>query len=132
MLLGILVVLACTAMFAAVLFAVLYSTLILQTLVRLGRAWHVVPSPPPVAPGPPIGVLSADLRRLRTETLNPAPGLPQVRRVATLAAYDDALVDACAALGLPDTLTALPPGTDRDAERLRVEWLLHEQGLDVA
>ena len=52
-----------------------------------------------------------------------------VRRNATLAAYDDALVQACLALGLPDTLTGLPPGTDREAERLRVESLLEAAGL---
>ncbi len=132
MLLGILTVLACTAMFVAVLSVVFYGDAIVRVLVRLGRALRIVAPPPPTAAGPPIGILSADLRRLRMATLHPTPGQPQVRRVATLAAYDDALGDACAALGLPDTLSDLPPGPDREAERLRVEWLLHEQGLDVA
>ncbi len=132
MLLGILTVLACTAMFAALLSVVFYGDTLVKVLVRLGRALGAVAPPPPTASGPPIGVLSADLRRLRMATRHPTPGEPQVRRVASLAAYDDALSDACAALGLPDTLTDLPPGTDREAERLRIEWLLHEQGLDVA
>ncbi len=132
MLLGILSLAAGTAMIAAVLGMVLYAPSIGRLLVRVGRALHVVPPPPPPPAGPPIDVLCADLRRLRVATLHPTPGQPQLRRVATLAAYDDALCDACAALGLPDTLSDLPPGTDRDAERLRVEWLLHEQGLDVA
>lgn len=129
---GILRLLVGTGLIAAALALVLYAGTLLQALVRLGRALHLVP-PPPVRPvGPPIDVLSADLRRLRRDALHPEPGRPQVRRVATLAAYDDALVDACTALGLPDTLSSLPPGTDREAERLRVEWLLHERGLDVA
>lgn len=132
MILGILTVLACTAMFAAVLSVVFYGEVIVRVLVRIGRALHVVAPAPPVAAGPPIGVLSADLRRLRMAVLHPTPGQSNVRRVATLAAYDDALGDACAALGLPDTLSGLPSGTDREAERLRIEWLLHEQGLDVA
>jgi hypothetical protein len=58
-----------------------------------------------------------------------APGTSLVRRNATLAAYDNALAQACLALGLPDTLTDLPPGTDREAERLRVEALLEAAGL---
>ena len=104
----------------------------LDRLTRAGRAVHLLRPPAPKPTGPPIAVLCADLRRLRHETLHPEPGRPALRRVAALAAYDDALGDACAALGLPDSLSTLPPGTDRDAERLRVEWLLHQQGLDVA
>ncbi|WP_426246134.1 hypothetical protein [Nocardioides sp. LHG3406-4] len=131
MLAGILTVLAGTAMLAAVLGSVLYASSILRVLVRLGRALGIVAEPRPT-PGPPIDVISTDLRRLRAAVLHPWPGEPRVRRVATTAAYDDALRDACAALGIPDTLSQLPPGTDREAERLRVEWLLHEHGLDVA
>lgn len=129
---GILGVLVSTAMVGAVLALFLHADAVVEALARAGRRVRVLPAPPVRPLGPPIGVLSADLRRLRHEALHPQVGRPQVRRVATLAAYDDALVDACTALGLPDTLSCLPPGTDREAERLRVEWLLHERGLDVA
>jgi hypothetical protein len=44
-------------------------------------------------------------------------------------AYDDLLADACNALGVPDTLTGLPPGIERDAERLHVEDELKAAGL---
>lgn len=129
---GILGILVSTAMLGAVLGFLLHLEAVLDAASRLGRLLHLVPPPPERPTGPPIDVLSGDLRRLRSEAMSPHPGRPHVRRVATLAAYDDALLDACTALGLPDTLSALPPGTDREAERLRVEWLLHERGLDVA
>ena len=51
------------------------------------------------------------------------------RRTGTLAAYDDVLLEACRAVDLPDTLTGLPEGTERDAERLRLEFLLDRAGL---
>jgi hypothetical protein len=44
-------------------------------------------------------------------------------------AYDDVLVDACAALEIANTLTALPLGAERDAERLYVEHKLRAAGL---
>ena len=51
------------------------------------------------------------------------------RRTGTLAAYDDVLLEACRAVDLPDTLTGLAEGTERDAERLRLEFLLDRAGL---
>ena len=51
------------------------------------------------------------------------------RRTGTLAAYDDVLLEACRAVDLPDTLSGLPEGTERDAERLRLEFLLDRAGL---
>jgi hypothetical protein len=53
------------------------------------------------------------------------------RRTATTAAYDDLLLEAARALDVDDTLTGLRPGADRDAERLRVEHLLREAGLQL-
>lgn len=122
MLSGVLGVVAVTAMLAIVLWVVFYAG-----SARLFVRRHL-PAPPAPA-GPPIEALAADLKRLRAATRSVAPGTSLVRRNATLAAYDDALVQACLALGLPDTLTALPPGTDREAERLRVEALLEAAGL---
>ena len=44
-------------------------------------------------------------------------------------AYDDALAEGCQALEVHSDLLDLVPGTDRDAERLRVEHLLADAGL---
>lgn len=129
MLTGLLTILLWTLVGAAVLFVVLYQAAIRRVLVRLGRRLHLLHPPPPVPEGPPIGKLARDLRRLREATLHHRTGESQVRRVAALAAYDQALADACRELEIPDTLTELPMGTDRDAERLRIEWLLEQRGL---
>lgn len=113
---------AVTAMLVLVLWVVFYGG-----AARIVVRRHL---PPPSGPaGPPIEALVADLRRLRRATLTVEPGTSQVRRSATVAAYDDALVQACLALGLPDTLSEVPPGPDREAERLRVEALLEAAGL---
>jgi len=116
---GILTIAIGTALIAVIIWAVLHG----DATVRAHR-----PAPPAPA-GPPIETLAVDLRRLRTATQTPAPGASRVRRVATLAAYDDALAQACLALDLPDTLSALRPGPDREADRLRVEAQLEAAGL---
>lgn len=122
MLRGVLGVALVTAMLVAVLWVVLYGS---AARIYLRRRLK-----PPTAPaGPPIEAIARDLTRLRAATLAPAPDTSHVRRVATLAAYDDALVQACVALGIEDTLTELPYGTDREAERLRIETALETAGL---
>lgn len=119
---GVLGIVVVTAMLVAVLWVVFYGA-----DARLFVRRHL---PAPAAPsGRPIEALAADLRRLRAATLHVSPGASHVRRSATVAAYDDVLVEACLALGLPDTLSGLPTGTDREAERLRVEALLEAAGL---
>lgn len=119
---GVLGLAAVTAMLAFALWVVFYGS-----AARIFVRRHL-PAPPKPA-GPPIERLAADLKRLRRATLEVEPGTSRVRRDAALAAYDDTLVQACHALGLPDTLTDLPPGTDREAERLRVEAQLEAAGL---
>jgi hypothetical protein len=54
------------------------------------------------------------------------------RRLGLSGAYDDVLSDACRALGVPDTLSELPPGLERDSERLHVEQELEEVGLRLS
>ena len=66
---------------------------------------------------------------LRSQVLAPAPGTTMARRRGTTAAYEDLLVQAARALGVEDTLSEVPEGTDREAERLRIEHLLREAGL---
>ncbi len=46
-------------------------------------------------------------------------------------AYDDVLVAACRALDVPHELRDVPPGWERDVERLRVEACLECAGLPV-
>lgn len=106
--------------------AVLHQQEIARTARRLRD--RVSPPPEPVA-GRPIGRIASDVRRVRREFQQPAPGLPMARRIALSMAYDDLLLDACRALGIPDTLSSLPLGTERDAERLHVEHQLTRAGL---
>lgn len=128
---GILVVLAGTALLGAALALVFYGEQLWRAAVQVGRRTGAIPEPPPRPLTPPIAELAADLRRLRAATRSHTAGESMVRRQAAVAAYDDALAQALTALGLHDTLSDLPPGTERDAERLRVEWLLEQEGLNL-
>ncbi|MGF9755216.1 hypothetical protein AAII07_08440 [Microvirga sp. 0TCS3.31] len=120
--------------------ALVLSTLMLGAAVALGlyqretgralRRLQAHLSPPPPEPSvPTIEELAAALRRVRPLVLAPAPGTPMARRRGTAAAYDDLLAQAARALRVPDLLTDLGEGTDREAERLRLEHLLREAGL---
>lgn len=131
MLLGVLHLALATALLVAVLTVVFYGSELRKALLSLARRAGLVAAPPERPLGPPLDRIAADLRRLRSEVTHPEAGRPMTRRTALIAAYDDALADACRAVGTPDTLTGLPPGTDRDAERLRVEYLLEEQGIPL-
>lgn len=102
---------------------------------EIARAWrrvHDRVDPPPPAPeGPAIEDLAHALRRLRGQVLSPAPGTTVAKRRGATAAYEDLLVQAAHALGVPDTLSELREGTDREAERLRLEHVLREAGLSL-
>lgn len=104
----------------------------LARAVRRARRRLVPPPPAPAAgpaPAPAIEQLAADVRRVRRVALAPAPGTPMARRRGTMAAYDDLLAQAAGTLEVPDLMSELPEGTERDAERLRLEHLLREAGL---
>jgi hypothetical protein len=79
----------------------------------------------------PIERISADLRRIRARTLTQAEGMPVVQRRAILAAYDDALMDACRALGVDTELDAMGDDLERESERLRTEVQLERAGIDL-
>jgi hypothetical protein len=79
----------------------------------------------------PIERISADLRRIRVQALRQAEGMPVVQRRAILAAYDDALMDACRALGVDTDLDAMKDDLDRESERLRTEVQLERAGIDL-
>jgi hypothetical protein len=125
---GILMIALATAMLGVAVGGALYHREI-ATLYR-GLANRLSPPPAPPA-GPPIERIARDARRLRAE-LVAAEGTPMARRVAVSRAYDDLLVDACRALGIPDTLSSLPPGTEREAERLHVEHELTAAGVRLS
>lgn len=123
---GVVWLVVCTLVLGAAVTAVLCQA-------EIGRAYRRARgriSPAEPAPGgPAIEDLARSLRRLRGQVLSPAPGTTMARRRGTTAAYEDLLVQAARALDVPDTLSDVREGTDREAERLRLEHLLREAGL---
>ena len=117
-----------TLFLGAMVGGVLYQAEIVHALRRLASKVSP-PAPPPE--GPAIERIGCDARRLRRELRTLAPDIPMARRIGLQLAYDDVLVDACAALGVANTLTALPLGLERDAERLYVENMLDAAGLHL-
>jgi hypothetical protein len=123
---GLVALVLCTLMLGAALGLVLCQ----DELGRWMRRFRERLSPPPPAPSAStIEDLAASLRRVRRDVLATAPGTPMARRRGTTAAYEDLLLQAAHALGVEDTLSTLPEGTDREAERLRLEHLLRQAGL---
>jgi hypothetical protein len=86
---------------------------------------------PQPADGPPIEQLAADLRRVHRLLVHYGPGTPYVRRAGTLQAYDELLKQACLAVDVQHRLDRLPPGTELELERLRVEESLRCAGLAI-
>ncbi|WP_219417268.1 hypothetical protein [Pseudonocardia nigra] len=80
--------------------------------------------------GPPLESRVADVRRLR-RAVRHGPRRNRLRRVALLSAYDDVLVDLCAAIGVDSTpLTdAAETGSGRAFARLQVEAAVEEAGI---
>jgi hypothetical protein len=78
-------------------------------------------------PGPPFERTVADLRRLRREVRG-RDQRTQVRRVAVLAAYDDALLDVCKLVEV-DAPLATAVGRDRVFARLLTEAALEDAGI---
>lgn len=81
-----------------------------------------------VQAGPPLQKVVADLRRLRRE-MRGTPQRTQVRRIALLAAYDDALLEVCAIAGLDAPPLATATGSDRAFARLLTEAALEQAGI---
>ncbi len=123
---GVIGLVVCTLMLGAVLGLFLCQSEISRALRRARDRM----SPPPAPPdGPAIEDLARSLRRLRAEVRTPGSGTAMARRRGAAAAYEDLLVQAARALDVPDTLSSLPEGTDREAERLRLEHVLRGAGL---
>lgn len=100
--------------------------------IAAARVLRILPPPPPTPLGMPIERISADLRRIRVRALSQAEGMPVVQRRAILAAYDDALIDACRALGVETDLGEMKDDLDREGERLRTEFQLERAGIDLS
>lgn len=84
-----------------------------------------------VSEHPPIECVAADLRRVRRVLSCFPPGTPAIKRIGARQAYDELLMQACAALEVEHRLHTLPEGVDRDIERMRLEECLRNHGLSV-
>ena len=93
------------------------------------RALERMRRTPPRPDRRPIEEVARHVRRLGAAYHHPPPGQRHARFEGVRRAYDDVLGQACTALGIPDVLADLPPGQERDAARLRVEYLLEQAGL---
>lgn len=78
---------------------------------------------------PPLEEVAADLHRLLRCSRELPAGSPYLRHRAVELAYDDVLMLACKELEVANELDELPPGWERDVERLRVEACLENAGL---
>jgi hypothetical protein len=128
---GVIVIAEVTAFGAAVLWCVFNTSRLGELAIGFGRLVRVLPPRPPTPAGMRIERIAADLRRIRPQAMSPATGMPMVRRRAIVAAYDDALLDACHALGVATDLDLITDALERESERLRAEHQLKEAGVDL-
>ncbi len=125
---GLLSIAGMTAAAAAVIAVVLHLPALVRGSRRLARRLGLVEPEQPSLPEP-VERLARDVRRIRTDLTALDPQAPVARRRGLLAAYDGALADACRALDLPDLLSGVPEGVDREVARLAVEERLVAAGL---
>ncbi|HEX6754974.1 MAG TPA: hypothetical protein VF109_03410 [Mycobacteriales bacterium] len=128
--LGIAQVAAAALVPVAIVWLALNAGRVAGAVVRVLRRCHLLPRPKVVVkPGPPLERIAADLRRLSGARRLLPRGTSRARQQGLLRAYDEVLGLACAALDVPHALAEMPPGMDRDLERLRVEEALRGCGL---
>ncbi len=100
------------------------------TLALAVRSWRAgLTEPRPTTP--PIERVAADARRLRRQLEALPKGTSFVRSIGVAHAYDQVLVLACQQLEIATALLSLPDGRPRILERIRVEFLLGECGLNL-
>ena len=128
---GVLYIAEVTAVGAVVLWSVLNVRRLGALALTTGRRLRLLPPEVPTPTGMRIERIAADLRRIRPLAMHPATGTPMVRRRAIVAAYDDALLDACHALGVPTELDRITDALERESERLRTEAELERAGVDL-
>lgn len=85
--------------------------------------------PDAVPEGRPIEVIASEARRLGHRFRETRHAVSFAKSEGVRRAYDGVLSEACDALGLPHLLAVLADGRELDAERRRVERLLHLWGL---
>jgi len=117
---------------AGVIGLVLYARELSAGAVALGRRVHAIPPAPPRPVGMPLERIARDVRRIRREVRQPLDGVPLAKRRGLIAAYDDALLDACRALGVPTSLSDIADPLERESERLRLEYLLEQAGVNLS
>jgi hypothetical protein len=127
---GVLAIAIATAVGAVAFGAVFYSGEMIAVTVRVGRFLGILPPPAPTPVGMPLERIVRDLRRLHLEAQRHQPGMSMAKYRGAVAAYDDALLDACRALDLSTDLPTLPEGVERESERLRVEFELERAGIN--
>lgn len=128
--LGIAQVVAAALLPVAVVLLVFHAGQVGGFVVRVLRRLRLLPRPRPVPERRvPVEAIAADLRRLAGMRRSLRRGDSRARQQGVLRAYDEVLGTACAALDVPHALGDLPPGFDRDLERLRVEEALRAAGL---
>jgi predicted TIM-barrel fold metal-dependent hydrolase len=84
-----------------------------------------------VPEGRPIEVIAREARRLGHRFRQTRHGVSFAKAEGVRRAYEEVLAEACDALGLPHLLTVLAGGSELDAERQRVERLLHIWGIEL-
>ena len=120
-----------TAGLAGSLWLLAHAADLLERGDRMARFLRGVKSQPPAPIGMPIERIAADLRRIRPQALTQAMGTPMARRRAIVAAYDEALLDACRALGVATDLARMTDALERESERLRTEAELERAGVEL-
>ncbi len=84
-----------------------------------------------VPSGRPIEAIACDVRRLGERYRFTRTGVSFAKYEAFRRAYDGVLAEGCDALGVAHLLAVLEPGDELDAERVRVERILHMWGLQL-
>ncbi len=125
---GLVYVLGVTAVGVAVMWCVLNTARVGSLLARLSRWAGLVECETPVPTCIPIERISADLRRIRAEFVRLPAGMPMAKRRGIMAAYDDALVDACKTLEVTTELNQVE-GFEHEIERIRTEQALEHAGV---
>ena len=108
-----------------------YGWLADEVAPALRRRWRErrgTPVPLPTATRP-IQEIGLRVRRLGSLYYGGPPGRSWVKTDALRRAYEESLDEGCRALEIDTDLLALDPGTERNAERMRVEYLLTDAGL---
>lgn len=120
------------AIIATAIWVVINAGRLRKAAIAVVRRLHLVGPAPTVPLTMPIERIAADIRRIRPLARRQPAGTPMARRQALVGAYDDALLDACRALGVRTELDDLTDGIERESERLRLEHELEEAGLRLA